>query len=241
MSRSQRGRKGFTLIELLVVIAIIAILAAILFPVFAKARRAAMKTSCVNNLKQIGTAIHMYMQDWDSKYPPCGFNPALDTTASLWYNSTPASVLKNSAGQPLVFGSLRDLVGLYTKNDKIFVCRAIGDDGWVTPGGTRALGGQSYIFNAYYLRTNPSSFVQISARTEEICYSVADAPLVWDGVSGYLAATGMTEVQLAHDDSINVLYVDGHTKSVQVNPKDVTTWGNAHYWMHYCNQGWQAP
>ena len=56
---------AFTLIELLVVIAIIAILAAILFPVFAQAREAARKTTCVSNEKQIGMAAKMYMQDFD--------------------------------------------------------------------------------------------------------------------------------------------------------------------------------
>jgi len=59
--------KGFTLIELLVVIAIIAILAAILFPVFAQARERARAITCVSNLKQLGTAIMMYQQDYDEK------------------------------------------------------------------------------------------------------------------------------------------------------------------------------
>lgn len=69
MSHTSRQRRGFTLIELLVVIAIIAILAAILFPVFAQARAAARKTTGINNLKQIGTATMMYLQDYDEKFP----------------------------------------------------------------------------------------------------------------------------------------------------------------------------
>ena len=64
-----RRKSGFTLIELLVVIAIIAILAAILFPVFARAREAARKSSCQNNLKECATAINIYMTDYDSTLP----------------------------------------------------------------------------------------------------------------------------------------------------------------------------
>ncbi len=61
-------RRAFTLIELLVVIAIIAILAAILFPVFAKAREQARKTSCLSSQKQNGLAMMMYAQDYDETY-----------------------------------------------------------------------------------------------------------------------------------------------------------------------------
>ena len=60
---------GFTLIELLVVIAIIALLAAILFPVFAQAREKARETTCVSNLRQIGMAVRMYVQDADETFP----------------------------------------------------------------------------------------------------------------------------------------------------------------------------
>ena len=62
-------KRGFTLIELLLVIAIIAILAAILFPVFAQAREKARQVSCVSNQKQIGTALIMYAQDYDERFP----------------------------------------------------------------------------------------------------------------------------------------------------------------------------
>jgi len=62
-------RRAFTLIELLVVITIIAILAAILFPVFARARENARRTSCLSNLKQMGLALMQYTADYDEKYP----------------------------------------------------------------------------------------------------------------------------------------------------------------------------
>src|SRR2546426_2934798 len=69
MRSTRRNRRGFTLIELLVVIAIIAILAAILFPVFAQAREKARQISCLSNQKQLGTAMQLYLQDWDERFP----------------------------------------------------------------------------------------------------------------------------------------------------------------------------
>ena len=61
----RRRTQAFTLIELLVVIAIIAILSAILFPTFAQAREMARKTTSLSNLRQIGSAMTMYIQDYD--------------------------------------------------------------------------------------------------------------------------------------------------------------------------------
>jgi len=70
VERSANPRKsGFTLIELLVVIAIIAILAAILFPVFARARENARRSSCQSNEKQIALGFKQYTSDYDEKYP----------------------------------------------------------------------------------------------------------------------------------------------------------------------------
>jgi len=84
MYNPDRERKAFTLIELLVVIAIIAILAAILFPVFAQAKEAAKKASCLSNLKQSALAFMLYSGDYDDTYPSTDIDLG-NSQFSTWY------------------------------------------------------------------------------------------------------------------------------------------------------------
>jgi prepilin-type N-terminal cleavage/methylation domain-containing protein/prepilin-type processing-associated H-X9-DG protein len=96
---SSTARRGFTLIELLVVIAIIAILAAILFPVFGKAREKARQTNCLNNQRQMVTAITLYAQEHEELLP---------NAVSVWgdINLGKGVVICPSAGKKLANGYL---------------------------------------------------------------------------------------------------------------------------------------
>jgi prepilin-type N-terminal cleavage/methylation domain-containing protein/prepilin-type processing-associated H-X9-DG protein len=108
--RFRNGQRGFTLIELLVVIAIIAILAAILFPVFAQARESARKTQCLSNTRQIGTAVMMYVQDYDETFFP---QPWPGGCAETGY-------FTNNPNQPRQHWAT--MVYPYIKNGGIFDC-----------------------------------------------------------------------------------------------------------------------
>lgn len=138
------------MIELLVVIAIIAILAALIFPVFARAKAAAKKTACINNFKQVGSAIEMYMADHDDIFPFAidaidKFHPEIWDRYPEFRDQIPNMPLLAEALQP------------YIKSKDIFHCPAdtgadtLDDQNWIDFKSSPSM--YSTFGSSYYLRT----------------------------------------------------------------------------------------
>jgi prepilin-type N-terminal cleavage/methylation domain-containing protein/prepilin-type processing-associated H-X9-DG protein len=195
-------KRAFTLIELLVVIAIIAILAAILFPVFAKAREAARASTCRSNLKQLGTAIQMYCQDYDEVY------------MARWGGA---------------FGNWGYAVQPYTKNYGISQCPSNSQNinnmtGAGIPGDPGRFK-RSYGINAF-IHDGPRMMADIDAPADRVLLAEAGVAADWNdyGAPWWTGPGNYVNQGFAgHSGTWNILYQDGHVKakkpSQTVNPK----------------------
>ena len=223
-SRGPQIRAAFTLIELLVVIAILAILAAILFPVFSQARTKARALVCLSNLRQIGTAVQMYAQDYDERFPTVGrrvwdygdpargdmvvrLQPYLKNYAvffcpdrNIVYNgmrSYPWNSNKKQLGYGSNFGlwSISDSVGMFL--------------GW--PNDYSQCGGDYACAVGRTLSdvATPARFILLGDTFDYPYYSLSLA---------YQATDGTSPGNIRHHRMWNYVFADGHVKSVPMAP-----------------------
>ncbi len=220
LSAPKNAKSAFTLIELLVVIAIIAILAAILFPVFARARENARRSSCSSNLKQIGLGVMQYTQDYDERMPSGRI-----TDQSNW----------------------EVVIQPYVKSYQLFVCPSnTRNTVTMSNGGDSNPGGPSRTFVSYAapieISPNGAAFGNIGAAGP----SLADFQSVSQTIMVCETNTSDTDFRLTgaswvgptsqntgnnpaifsgHLGTTNLLFADGHVKSMkpmQTIPSDPT-------------------
>jgi prepilin-type N-terminal cleavage/methylation domain-containing protein/prepilin-type processing-associated H-X9-DG protein len=202
-----RATTGFTLIELLVVVAIIGVLAAILFPVFARARENARRSSCMSNEKQLGLGFTMYAQDYDERLP------------SYTYRGTSN-----------VSGNWMDMIEPYVKSHQIYYCPS----GTSIPNkdGTFDARLVNYGINYLYLTTTETGAIPYTGCKDTVtsyCKGVAlasvnspsETVLLADrdgGVGGnnFITDKGGKAPTALHLEGANITFVDGHVKWMKI-------------------------
>lgn len=222
-------RRAFTLVELLVVIAIVTILSAMLLPLFAQAREKARATSCLGNLRQLGSALLQYVQDYDETYPV------------LIYRHYGTGTMRafNVSDAILPYGNNPGIQVCPTEpeawNPEVHYTACMGGRAGPGMGNFRFL---SYVVNTAVIRRGHGNALFPPALQDPVL-GVASLPrpsdttIFWDGyVCGPLCSPACTFKNLIatpgrparHSDGVNAVYADGHGKYLKARRREDGAW-----------------
>ncbi|MFP3904720.1 MAG: DUF1559 domain-containing protein [Armatimonadota bacterium] len=189
----------------------IAILAAILFPVFARAREKARQSSCLSNVKQMGLATMMYVQDYDETMPMANSNATVPYTmpdGSTWDS----------------WGPWFALIQPYAKNPHIFICPSGGD----TYHGCTSYGANRHIIRVLSWDDTPIKIADIEYPAQTLLYADSSGHAddnyspnnMWRLAASFHPSLF---IPARHNGGANLAYCDGHAKWHRIMENDIYT------------------
>jgi prepilin-type N-terminal cleavage/methylation domain-containing protein len=202
------SRRAFTLIELLVVIAVIAIISSLLLPSVSRAKESGRRVACVNNLRQVNLAIHLYADDYNDSLPVLPNPNPYPNGVGAYYKQ----LVKIYAG----------LTGPASTNEKVFICAS---DRRIFKDPTHAY--SSYTFNGY--EVDEGALPRITGKKLSAIELPSKAVLVAEWTTFFGGSWHPFRPENYPDAKNEVSFVDGHVSFTPIYWNGVPGASPRHY------------
>jgi prepilin-type N-terminal cleavage/methylation domain-containing protein/prepilin-type processing-associated H-X9-DG protein len=242
-----RNRQAFTLVELLVVIAIIGVLVALLLPAVQAARAAARRTQCINNMRQVGLAIHQYADSHKGRFPLMAYHNAVQNSQTEEQKSWIATIAPYMENVDAIRLCPEDRARMEKVDYAENVVTSYAINGYLRKGDAASLAGLPPVLAQALkaadkdladtmndLLDTHSTIVlfegmafQLSRHYDHVhCYSWFSAANLANRGAPHFAVYKEVEKEVALDrhpgDTANYLYADGHVDSI--SKEQIATW-----------------